>query len=48
MTDSNEDKEKVAYRSTGWLPKGIAYVFKVKSAKLTRSTSPAAAEGGPK
>ena len=28
MTDSDKDKEKVAYRSMGWLLKGIAYVFK--------------------
>ena len=45
MIDSNGDKEKVAYRSLDWLPKGIAHTGRVKSVKLTRSASP---EGGPR
>ena len=49
MADRDRDKEKVAYRSSGWLPKGVAHASRGrgKAPKPTRSTSSEAA-GGPR
>ena len=47
MVDSNRDKEKVAYRSSGWVPKGVAHASRGKAPKPTCSTSSEAA-GGPR
>ena len=48
MIDRNRHKEKVTYRSSGWMPKGMGHVSEVNSTKLTRSEPPHEAEGGPR
>ena len=49
VDDGNGDsKEKVAYRSSGWIPKGMVHGSEVTPTKLTRSAPPDEAEGGPR
>ena len=46
ILNADGNKEKVAYRSSGWLPKGMGYGSGAKSTMPTHSSSPEGAEGG--
>ena len=46
ILNADGNKEKVAYRSSGWLPKGMGYGSGAKSTMPTHSLSPEGAEGG--